>query len=93
MKGDSSVKRDFRSSSRPVNKTTILPFVGTVETIDSNFRSSFNQSLLMVDFSRLVDVDLSTWKSDRNGNLQVMCLYRRWGYGPAPLSVGLHAEK
>lgn len=53
VKRDSSVKRDFRSSSRPVNKTTSLPSLdGRWST---QISQSFNQSLMVDDFSRLVD--------------------------------------
>lgn len=56
VKGDSSVKRDFRSPSRPVNKTTPLPSLGRSKR-STQISQSFNQSLMVVDdFSRLVDV-------------------------------------
>ena len=59
VKGDSSVKRDFRSPSRPVNKTTPLPSLD--RRWSTQISQSFNQSLMVDDFSRLVDVDLSTF--------------------------------
>lgn len=61
VKGDSSVKRDFRSPSRPVNKTTIPPFLGRSKRSTQRTPSRGKTNRWWMIFQGLLMSDLSTF--------------------------------
>ena len=86
VKRDSSVKRDFRSSSRPyLIRQPSPPFVGGEIWSTQISGWSFNQSLMDDYLKAYWCGSLDIW-SDRNEILQVMFfLYLMGVTGPAPL--------